>query len=102
MTHGGGGGGVCVREWPPIKVEWLAPGAAGRERAPAPLPGRGSRSAPPGPASRRPPRAGSGVLPGPPRSQAGATGERPEGGVGEGPEGGAAGATASGKPEGGS
>lgn len=34
MTHGGGGG-VCVRERPPIKVECLAPGAVGRERAPA-------------------------------------------------------------------
>ena len=36
MTHEGGGGGVCVRERPPIKVECLAPGAVGRERAPAP------------------------------------------------------------------
>lgn len=48
MTHGGGGG-VCVRERPPIKVECLAPGAVGRERAPAP-----SRAAAPAALCRAP------------------------------------------------
>lgn len=48
MTHGGGGG-VCVRGRPPIKVECLAPGAVGRERAPAP-----SRAAAPAALCRAP------------------------------------------------
>lgn len=74
-------------------------GGRGEGARPRPLPGRGSPSAVPGPASRQPPREGPGVLFDPP-SPTGATGERPEGAEGEGPEGGVVWKTASGKPEG--
>ncbi|KAM9226212.1 zinc finger protein 628 [Dugong dugon] len=56
--------GVCVRERPLIKVGCLAPGAVGRERSPAPLPGPHSYTAAAGALpSRRPPREGPGAPP---------------------------------------
>lgn len=89
-----------MRDRQPIKVGCLAPGAVGRERAPAPLPGPHSCPAAAGaPSSRQPPREGPRSPPLIPR--VGAAGERPEGwGWGEGPEGGDVGETGSVKPEG--
>lgn len=88
-----------MRERQPIKVGCLAPGAVGRERAPAPLPGPHSCPVATGaPPSRRPPREGRGspqlVLP------VGAAGETGGWGRGEGREGGDVGEMASVKPEG--
>lgn len=73
--------GLCALGRPPLKVECRAPGAVGRERAPAPSRAAApAAGAVPGPASRRPPRGGPGAPLDPPvPPQTGAAGERPGG-----------------------